>query len=100
MANAYRRNKVAGGDTRRQSDEVKAARAETLLANPDFRAAFEGVRAQIVLDLEATSLDGSPEVERRVLEYVRQLQALLEVKAKLMEPLTAALLKAGRVRSE
>ena len=94
MVQAYtrhRQNKPASPEPapelRRNSQEVRARRAATLLDNTELRARFDEVRTQIINDIELTALDGSIEAEAAMLERVRQLQSLYAVKAQILQPL-------------
>lgn len=78
---------------RRASPEAKAARIETVLHNPDTREAFDAVRLRLISQLETTTLDGSVERERLVLELVRKLQTFVAFKAELLAPLNAHRIK-------
>lgn len=83
--------------TRRNSDpEVAANRARTLAENPAYREQFDMVRNQLISDIETTILDGSREREDSILEYARQLQALTEVRRRMLEPLQEQLLQENR----
>jgi hypothetical protein len=75
--------------TRRQSTEVRAARAATLLDDPAIREVFDTTRNQIMSDIEACKLDGSTAGDAYALELVRKLQALLDVKRTILRPLIA-----------
>jgi hypothetical protein len=80
-------------ESKRESVEVRAARAATLLDNAEVRAKFDEVRGDIIKDIETVKLDGSEASERKAVECVRQLQALLAVKRAILRPLAAERLK-------
>ncbi len=72
---------------RRGSPEVKAARAATLLDNPEVRRVFDETTQAFFSEIERLELDGSEAAERRVIEAVRRLHALNEVKRTMLAPL-------------
>lgn len=78
---------------KRESPEVKAARAATLLDDPNLRQVFDEVRNQCIRDIETVKLDGGEAGERAAVEAVRKLQALLDVKRAILRPLVAERLK-------
>lgn len=85
-------------ESKRQSVEVRAARAATLLDSPDLREKFDEVRGQIISDIETVKLDGGEAGERKAIEAIRQLQALLAVKRAILRPLATEQIK--RVNSK
>lgn len=72
----------------RQTLAAKADRAERLLRDPAFVDAFNAVRNDHISTLERSSL-ATPEERDTALEHVRQLQALLSVKTRLVNVLRA-----------
>ncbi len=81
---------AAGVQLTRNSPEVKARRAQTLLDSPDLRGQFDKVRQQLISDIETAELDGSSEAANRALEKIRQLQALQAVKLQILLPVIGA----------
>ncbi len=72
---------------RRNSPEYKAERARVLLDDPRLRAVFDEARQEALTELESVKMDGSRASEEQVLEKVRQLQALMQVKRIILRPL-------------
>ena len=64
----------------RDSVGAKAQRALQILQNPEFKATFDAQRNQIISELEKIKLDGSPEIDRQVVELVRKLQSAISFK--------------------
>ena len=82
--------------SKRQSEGVRAARAATLLDDPNLRVIFDEVRAQYIRDIECTNLDGDEKSALAVLESVRKLQALLDVKRVILRPLVQQSMKGDK----
>lgn len=83
-------------EAKRNSPEVKAKRAAVLLDDPNLRLVFDEVRNRCIRDIECTRLDGSEAAERKMLELVRELQAVLEIKRTILQPLVAEAMKSGK----
>lgn len=83
-------------EAKRESVEVRAARAATLLDNPELRAKFDEVRGDLIKDIETVKLDGSEASEKKALESIRQLQALLAVKRAILRPLAVEQMQRAR----
>jgi hypothetical protein len=85
-------------ERRRNSPEVKAARAATLLDDPNLRAVFDECRNQAIKDLECFTLDGTPENAQKALELIRKLQTLLSVKGTILRPLIQERLRENKLK--
>ncbi|MFA5996167.1 MAG: hypothetical protein WC790_00370 [Candidatus Paceibacterota bacterium] len=89
---------TTGAGRKRQSPEVRAARAMTLLDNPELRATFDTVRSQLIADIEAFPLDGTDVNDMRALELVRRLQSLIAVKRTILMPVITEQIRSGNLR--
>lgn len=85
--------------TRRDSPEVQAEKALTVLHNPEVKAQFDKARAEFVRDIEHAVLDGTRAAEEKALEAVRMLQCLNKLQAVMLQPAVALKMKLeGRKR--
>lgn len=74
----------------RDDKEVIAAKMRSLVENHDFQSVFNSLRDTYIADIERATLDGSPEADRKALECVRRLHALLDLKREVVRPILSA----------
>jgi hypothetical protein len=81
---------------RRGSLGAKAEKARRLAENPDIKRLFVETRESIIASIERITLDGSVERENAVLELVRQLQCMTELRRTMLRPIAQEQLEESR----
>lgn len=79
--------KVPRRGARNSSDSGAYAKAFAIANNPDFIAFFDTARNEILRELEGMTLDGSEKKERKALELVHDLHAMVRIRRTIMRPI-------------